>query len=201
MARKRSQVAGESGQVRIIAGAWRGRSVTVAAADGLRPSGDRVRETVFNWLQWDLAGTCCLDLFAGSGVLAFEALSRGAARADLVELSSLATAELKRTIDKLGCADSAVVHPQSWEAFLESASGPYDLVFIDPPFAADLHSLVLDKLCHQTEPGLLSDKVKLYIEAPVVTDLAALCPKGFELTKSKKFGEVRAGLLQRSQQV
>lgn len=107
---------------------------------GLRPTGDRVRETLFNWLQPRLAGARCLDLFAGTGALGLEALSRGASRVTLVERSRPAVDHLRRSISSLNAEDETELVHQDAMAFLASAASAYDIIFLDPPFADDLLS-------------------------------------------------------------
>lgn len=174
-----------SGQVRITGGNMRGRKAAVASIDGLRPTGDRAREVLFNWLQFDIQGRRVLDLFAGSGILSFEALSRGAASATLIEKSSVAFKALTQNCEKLSCdQDQATLTHIDATTWLESqhAPLPYDLIFVDPPYAADLLSKILKAL---QKIGFAYDDVKLYVE----TDQADFkCPTGFELIKSKKVG-------------
>jgi 16S rRNA (guanine966-N2)-methyltransferase len=120
------------GKVRIIAGEYRGRRIPVAQKPDLRPTPDRVRETLFNWLgQW-LDGLACLDLFAGSGALGFEAASRGAARVVMVEQDRAVFQHLRRMRDAIGAARVELVHDDAF-AYLKGA-GPFDVVFLDPPF-------------------------------------------------------------------
>jgi 16S rRNA (guanine966-N2)-methyltransferase len=123
-------------KVRIVGGAWRSRMLSFPDVPGLRPTPDRVRETVFNWLGQDLSGLTCLDLFAGSGALGFEAASRGAARVTLVEKDGKAFAALQRNaalIDPAGAARLEIVRADALE-FLPFAGRRYDVVFLDPPF-------------------------------------------------------------------
>jgi 16S rRNA (guanine966-N2)-methyltransferase len=122
------------GVVRIIGGNWRRHRIAIPAGVDLRPTPDRVRETVFNWLAPHLAGANCLDLFAGTGALAFEALSRGAAHAVLVESSARARAGLEATRDRLGA--NATIVGAAAESFLARPDGSrFDVVFVDPPYA------------------------------------------------------------------
>jgi 16S rRNA (guanine966-N2)-methyltransferase len=124
--------------VRIIGGAWRGRRVSFPDLPGLRPTPDRVRETVFNWLQPAIAGARCLDLFAGSGALGLEALSRGAKAAVFVELAAAAARSLVTTLDRLGGTPHARVVEMGAARFLQTAGPaygrPFDVAFLDPPF-------------------------------------------------------------------
>jgi 16S rRNA (guanine966-N2)-methyltransferase len=155
--------AGPAGSVRIVGGRWRGTRLPVAAADGLRPTPDRVRETLFNWLQPALAGARVLDLFAGSGALGLEAVSRGAREAVLVERDPRLAALLGETVARLDGGDAAKIvqaDALSWLGTRPVAT-PFDIAFVDPPFAAGLWSAVLDAL-----PAVLAADAWLYLEGP-----------------------------------
>lgn len=136
-----------SGEVRIIAGKWRGRKLPVIDADGLRPTGDRARETLFNWLQADLAGARCLDLFAGTGVLGLEALSRGASMGLLLECQRTVAEQLVANC-KLLKADTADVEQVDTLAYIEQINpdAAFDVVFLDPPWRLDCYQKVLNCL-------------------------------------------------------
>src|SRR6185369_15108862 len=122
-----------AGALRIVGGKYRSRLLRVASRPGLRPTPDRVRETLFNWLGQELTGLACLDLFAGSGALGFEAASRGAARVVLVEKDRVALAELERSLAALGAAQVSIVAGDA-HAFLKREQALFDVVFLDPPF-------------------------------------------------------------------
>ena len=124
---------GGHSQLRIIGGQWRGRKLAFTPEDGLRPTADRVRETLFNWLAADIHGARCLDLFAGSGALGLEALSRGAAHCDFVDHSSRACRQIETHLALLEAADRGHCHPVGAEPFLRGAQQAYDIVFLDPP--------------------------------------------------------------------
>lgn len=150
------------GSVRIIAGQWRGTRLPVADAAGLRPTPDRVRETLFNWLQGSLPGARVLDLFAGSGALGLEAVSRGARGAVLVERDPRLAESLRATVARLGAGDRVEVACADALAWLRAAPrGTFDVVFVDPPFAADLWTPVLAAL-----PPWLAPGAWLYLESP-----------------------------------
>lgn len=123
------------GRIRIIAGRWRGRFIPVAKNPGLRPTPNRVRETLFNWLAPEIEGTRCLDLYAGTGALGIEALSRGARSVTFVEPSKLLVPALRRVLDDLG-ASATVMHTTA-ERFLRENAEKFDIVFADPPFGVD----------------------------------------------------------------
>jgi len=180
----RGQTAQSSSQLRIIGGRWRGRKVAFAPIEGLRPTGDRLRETLFNWLQFYLPGARCLDLFAGSGALGLEALSRGAGAVDFVELDRGAAQILRQQLSVLQ-ADNGEVHNLPAEVFLAQPTAPYDLVFVDPPFAANLWDSTLKQL---SAGGLLGENALIYVETPRGTSVAV--PEGWQLQKEKQAGQV-----------
>lgn len=153
-----------AGQVRIVAGSLGGRRLRVATAPGLRPTPARTRETLFNWLQGTVQDARVLDLFAGSGALAFEALSRGAAEAVLVERQRVALAVLREAAADLAPGRARVVAADAL-AWLRRAdgTGPFDLVFLDPPFAGDLAARALGALAGSP---LLAPGARVYVEWP-----------------------------------
>lgn len=148
------------GTVRIIGGEWRGRRIRFPAAPGLRPTSDRRRETLFNWLAADLPGASCLDLFAGSGALGLEAASRGARRVVLVEASRDAAAALAVTRDMLD-ARVVEIRPTQVSRFLDRPAEAFDIVFVDPPFARP--ELVADA-CRRLAVGWLAPGARVYLE-------------------------------------
>ena len=175
-----------SGFVRIIAGKWRGRKLPVKDLQGLRPTTDRVKETVFNWLQTDLYQACCLDLFAGSGSLGFEALSRQAEHVTFVEKNAQANRQLAINMKSLQI-DNASLHHTDALKFLtskQSNKNSYDLVFIDPPF----HQNLLEESCDTLESsGMITTDSLIYIE----TELSSVnLPVTWTLVKEKKAGQV-----------
>lgn len=150
------------GSVRIIGGRWRGTRLPVADAPGLRPTSDRARETLFNWLQPMLPGARALDLFAGSGALGLEALSRGAREALLVERDPRLAESLRTTIERLQAADAAKLVRADALTFLRAPlHGRFDLVFLDPPFDQELWQATLALL-----PPWLAGDAWLYLESP-----------------------------------
>jgi 16S rRNA (guanine966-N2)-methyltransferase len=179
-------------EVRIIGGKWRGRKLKFPPIAGLRPSADRTRETLFNWLSAQTAGARCLDLFAGSGALGFEAASRHAASVDLVEQNTHAAGALDRSKLLLG-ADSVQVHCQDAFGYLRRARPGYDLVFIDPPFETALARETLNWLAG-AEPGLLTPQALVYVEISKSTELA-LPTTHWQVHRDKDFGDSKALLL------
>jgi 16S rRNA (guanine966-N2)-methyltransferase len=181
--------------LRIIGGSWRGRTWRFPEGD-IRPTPDRVRETVFNWLAPHITGTRCLDLFAGSGALGLEALSRGAARAVFVEQSAAAVRELRKTVAQWGGepAAGAQIHLTEANAFLAGRHEPFDVVFLDPPFAAGL----LQRVAARLETGnWLAPAALIYAECPASEGLPPL-PASWSLAKSGRAGEVGYHLLRRT---
>lgn len=146
-------------RIRIVGGLWRSRLLDVAEVPGLRPTPDRVRETVFNWLGQRLDGMHCLDLFAGSGVLGFEAASRGAAHVTLVERDRKALALLARNAEKLK-ADCVEIRSADALDFLRAPPRNYDLVFLDPPYRQGWLERVAELL-----PGVVAPEGLVYVEA------------------------------------
>ncbi|HWT16095.1 MAG TPA: 16S rRNA (guanine(966)-N(2))-methyltransferase RsmD [Patescibacteria group bacterium] len=179
-----------SGRIRVIAGKLRGSRIDVPDRPGLRPTPDRVRETLFNWLAPWIEGARVLDLFAGSGVLGIEALSRGAAEVDFVERDGELARHLRATLDRL--KQTAAVHGGAAEQFLQGAHAPYALAFIDPPFAADLWQAVAERL---ETGGFLLDGAMIYVESP--RDRVPLLPGHWHLHRELQAGEVRAALYRR----
>lgn len=207
------------GQVRIIAGRWRGRKLSVPDVAGLRPTGDRVRETVFNWLQGSVAGAQCLDLFAGSGALGFEALSRYAQSCTFVEIDAAARRNLVHScqlLDVVVTEQPVVSNSPSGEVLPDGDVSPpvaivhagtaqssiadwlqhaealrYDLVFIDPPFQLACQWEVLGDLASV----LLADQALVYVESPLAQPVPTLLPRGCDIIREKQFGEVMARLV------
>lgn len=170
-------------------GAWRSRLIRVADAPGLRPTPDRVRETLFNWLGQDLSGLVCLDLFAGSGILGFEAASRGAERVTLVERDPRVFARLRQNAEALGDGRLEVVRADALE-FLASAvrqERRYDLVFLDPPYRQDWLGRLWPLL-----PPIMSANARLYAEAEETVDP----PAPWKTARSGKAGQVHYHLFE-----
>lgn len=183
-----------AGQIRIIGGQWRGRKLPVLHSEGLRPTTDRVKETLFNWLMFDIRDKRCLDLFAGSGSLGFEALSRHAAEVVMVEKDTAVASQLKRNLASLPTAPGTVVQADAVQ-YLQQPAQPFDLVFLDPPF----HQALLPRACELLEKnGWLADDALIYIEREQGLALPAL-PAHWQLHKDKQAGQVIYQLYQREQ--
>jgi 16S rRNA (guanine966-N2)-methyltransferase len=174
-------------RVRIIGGVWRRRLVHFTAAEGLRPSPDRVRETLFNWLGQDLTGLACLDLFAGSGVLGFEAASRGAARVVMVDQSRMVARALRENAERFGAAQVEVVQGDALD-YLRHDARQFDVVFVDPPFSQDLPPALLPAILPRLAGG-----ARVYVESGQA--LTAGAP--WRMLRGQKAGRVHFQLLDR----
>jgi 16S rRNA (guanine966-N2)-methyltransferase len=174
--------------VRIIGGRHRGRKLPFAEMPGLRPTGDRIRETLFNWLQPVIEGARCLDLFSGSGALGMEAASRGAGRVVMVEKAGSVVRQLERNRELLGLDQIEIVRADALQ-FLEQPASPFDIVFLDPPFDNDL----LAPLCQRLTLGWLADEARIYLEEDISRPFPEL-PEDWLWLKQKTAGRVRYGL-------
>ncbi|WP_286196587.1 16S rRNA (guanine(966)-N(2))-methyltransferase RsmD [Thalassotalea sp. G20_0] len=181
------------GQLRIIAGEWRSRKLPVANVPGLRPTSDRVRETVFNWLTMMTPGARVLDVFSGTGALSMEALSRGASSAVLLEKSPVATRTLKSNLTLLKAEHAMVIECDSLTWLNQPAETGFDLIFLDPPFRMNL----LEPACQLLESnGYLNENSHIYIE--VEKELNPLpIPENWQLEKCKTAGQVSFSLWSR----
>jgi len=187
VAKQKQSVGSKSGRLRIVAGNWRSRLLEVADVEGLRPTSERIRETVFNWLAPTLHGARCLDLYAGTGALGLEALSRGAAEAVFVENSPVAARQLQKNIGLLDARGATVVAQGALEYLQRDAPGRFDVVFLDPPFAADL----LDETCRLlAASGLLAEGAQVYLEQDRTRPEPRL-PDHWTIKKNKTAGKVR----------
>ncbi len=182
------------GEVRIIAGRWRGRKLPVLNAEGLRPTGDRVKETLFNWLMPYIHDTECLDGFAGSGSLGFEALSRQAKKVTFLERDKAVANQLRKNLQTLKCsAEQAQVFNQSCLDFLKQAQNQphFDVVFLDPPFHLGLAEQAISLLA---ENNWLCPNALIYVETEKDKQLAP--PENWVLLKEKITGQVSYRLYQ-----
>jgi 16S rRNA (guanine966-N2)-methyltransferase len=177
------------GQCRIIAGQWRGRKLVFPEVNGLRPTGDRIRETLFNWLQPFLPGNRCLDCFAGSGALGFEAASRGAEHVVMIEADAQAYQSLLTSKTTLKAQQCEILQGRV-EALLAGITQPFDVVFMDPPFALDLWSSLAERL---TRHQLLADGARIYVEYPKKLPTPQW-PESWNCLKEKQAGEVKYAL-------
>ena len=172
-------------QLRIIGGQWRGRKLRFADGEGLRPTTDRVRETVFNWLQGIIDGARCLDLYAGSGALGMEALSRGAAEVVFWEKNPKAVRALCDNLALLKTEHAEVVQGDTL-TLLKDPARPFDVIFLDPPFGRELLQPTLDLLA---SGGWLAPEARVYIEHASRGE-SFTTPAGWELLRSKQAGQV-----------
>ncbi|EKO3395090.1 16S rRNA (guanine(966)-N(2))-methyltransferase RsmD [Vibrio fluvialis] len=188
-----SQKRAPSGQVRIISGLWRGRKLPVHDAEGLRPTTDRVKETLFNWLAQDIPHAKCLDLFAGSGGLGFESASRQADKVTMLEMNPQAFAQLKTNIAALKASNIEAVNTDTL-AYLKQPGQAYDVVFIDPPFRQGLLQETVQLL---ERNGWLAANAMIYIESEKELPLTEL-PESWQLYREKLAGQVCYRLFERT---
>ena len=190
---KHSRAPSGAGQIRIIGGQWRGRKLPVPDSAGLRPTTDRVRETLFNWLAADLPQSRCLDCFAGSGALGIEALSRYAGHVTLLELEPSVARQLNSNLQTLKSTTGQVVQGNALQ-WLNQPGQPYDIVFIDPPFRKGLLSETVTLLENR---GWLASEALIYIECE--TEQGTLqVPDSWQLHREKTAGQVAYRLYHRS---
>ncbi|PJG86170.1 16S rRNA (guanine(966)-N(2))-methyltransferase RsmD [Conservatibacter flavescens] len=183
-----NQISNNKGEVRIIAGKWRGRKLPVLNREGLRPTGDRVKETLFNWLMPYIIDAHCLDCFAGSGSLGFEALSRHAKSVTFVELDARVVHQLKQNLATLNCSpEQGKVIQQNSLDFLKLAKNTphFDIVFLDPPFHLGLTEQAIQLL---QQHDWLADNAIIYVETEKVQPLTT--PANWRLLKEKTTGMV-----------
>lgn len=180
------------GVFRIIGGNWKGKKVHFIATEGLRPTTDRVRETVFNWLMFDVRDALCLDCFAGSGSLGMEALSRGASHVDFFEMNRAAAKKLQANVNELHGASATIHQTDAIKRLQFSPDQPYDIVFIDPPFRKELLPKTIDAL---VDNGWLKDGTLVYLEREKELMSVAL-PDSWQQTKHKQAGQVDYSLFE-----
>ncbi|MFW1801734.1 16S rRNA (guanine(966)-N(2))-methyltransferase RsmD [Acinetobacter nematophilus] len=177
-------------QLRIIGGEWKRRVLSFADIDGLRPTPDRVRETLFNWLMWDIQNTKVLDLCAGSGALSFEALSRGARHVLMIEPNTTQAKFLKENIQLLK-VENCQLKVQTAQQALSNLNEQFDLIFLDPPYSLNLW----EELAQKADP-YLADQALIYVEADRALSQLNL-PSTWQLQKQTKAGVVQAGLFKK----
>ncbi|SOZ59902.1 conserved hypothetical protein, putative methyltransferase [Cupriavidus taiwanensis] len=179
-------------QVRIIGGRWKRTLLPVPDAQGLRPTPDRVRETLFNWLGQDLSGLECLDLFAGSGALGFEAASRGAAAVTLVESNARVARQLRDNVTRLDAGQVRVLQGDAFAIAAQLPDASFDVVFLDPPFAEDWIGPSLAHAARLSRPG-----GAIYVETDhPLTGADAPVPAALEIVRHARAGAVHFHLLQ-----
>jgi 16S rRNA (guanine966-N2)-methyltransferase len=185
-ASKSKSAPGRRNAVRIIGGGWRGRRVRFPDSPGLRPTPDRVRETLFNWLQQSIAGTRCLDLFAGSGALGIEALSRGAREVVFVEQAREPARALSTELERLGGSARAHVIETAAQRFLAAPGEPFDGIFLDPPYGS---GYLPECVAAIEAGGWVKAGGWVYLESERAAGFPAV-PPNWDLVKSKSAGEV-----------
>jgi RNA methyltransferase, RsmD family len=176
-----------SGTIRLISGQWRGRKLPVHDVEGLRPTTDRVKETLFNWLATEVRDSRCLDVFAGSGSLGFEALSRYAGYVMMIEQEPKAARQLQQNLQTLQCEQAQVVCRDAIQVLQNPCSEPFELVFLDPPFRKNLLLQVIPLLEQQ---GWLAKRALIYLERENEGE-APVIPPNWQLLKDKQAGQVR----------
>ena len=180
------------GRLRIVAGNWRGRRLPVPDVAGLRPTGERVRETLFNWLMLWIPGKRCLDLYAGTGALGLEALSRGAASCLFGAQHPEALRQLARNIETLEATSATLLSGDALERLADIDPGSVDLLFLDPPFQADN----LEAVCRRVaDSGILAPAARVYVEADRAIGLPDL-PAAWRVAKSARAGNVCYALVE-----
>jgi len=187
MAKRKQSGKSKAGRLRIVAGNWRSRLLDIADVEGLRPTSERIRETLFNWLAPNLTGSRCLDLYAGTGALGLEALSRGSASAVFVEQDPVALQQLRKNVELLGANNAEIVSSDALAYLRNAPAVPFDIVFLDPPYAGNL----LGETCRllvdtrQLAPGAL-----IYLEDERSRGEPDI-PRGWTVLKEKTAGNVR----------
>jgi 16S rRNA (guanine966-N2)-methyltransferase len=180
--------------LRIIGGTWRGRRLRFPPSPEIRPTPDRVRETLFNWLAARVPGARCLDLFAGSGAIGLEALSRGAAHVTFVERDPAAAREIAARLAEWGAATARVVQRDA-RLFLDATpADPFDIAFLDPPFAS---GLLADAVARLEQGGWLAEDALVYLECPA-SSAAPAVPEDWRPLKARQAGEVGYHLYSRA---
>ncbi|MFQ3196001.1 MAG: 16S rRNA (guanine966-N2)-methyltransferase [Colwellia sp.] len=189
--RKQSAKPNNKGSIRIIAGLHRGRKLPVLVAEGLRPTTDRVKETVFNWLMPFIQDSICLDCFAGSGGLGFEALSRGASHVNFIELNKFAVQQLKENQQLLKANNISVIQSDAL-SFIQNNTQKFDVVFLDPPFRQNF----IEQTAILLNEKSLADNALIYIEMESEQNNQKL-PLNWKLLKEKIAGQVIYRLYQK----
>ncbi len=179
-----------AGKLRIVGGEWRSRQLAVAAVEGLRPTPDRIRETLYSWLTGWVPGARCLDAFSGTGALGLEALSRGASHTTFLEYSPAAVRTLRENLMALKCSNGEVIHTNANLWLNNKPAEPYNLIFLDPPFNKGMVAPVCQQL---HDNGYLAEEGLVYIESEVALGLPVV-PEHWQLWKEKTAGQVSCRL-------
>ncbi|MFL0800910.1 MAG: 16S rRNA (guanine(966)-N(2))-methyltransferase RsmD [Agarilytica sp.] len=189
--KKKNPIKTQKSSIRIIGGQWRGRKLAVGEENGLRPTGDRLKETLFNWLAPYIHGARCLDAFAGTGSLGFEALSRGAKSVHFIELNPRSAEQIRTNIVQLDA--NATLTQCGFSEWTPDPTKTFDLVFLDPPFQENLWQ---HAFTHLVDSVTLGDETLIYVERPNQTgpENTFTVPNNWALIKEKKLGQVNAML-------
>ena len=192
MAKRKQSAKSTTGRLRIVAGNWRSRLLDIADVKGLRPTSERIRETLFNWLAPHLHGARCLDLYAGTGALGLEALSRGAASAVFIERDPVALRQLQKNVELLGAANAEIISGDALSFLRNARAGPFSIVFLDPPYAGNL----LGETCRLlVDTQQLAPDALIYLEDERSRGKPAI-PQDWTVLKEKTAGNVRYMLAQ-----
>lgn len=181
----------QTNQLRIIGGQWGGRKVSFPDLPGLRPTSDRIRETLFNWLQADIIGARCLDLFSGSGALGFEALSRGAADVVFVDNTQAAISKIKQNLSMLKDENGQALRGDALAYVARDDIAPFEIIFLDPPFTSGLLEKTIKALGNST---CLKSGTLIYIESEKRLDTTV--PENWKSLKEKRAGQVKYALFE-----
>ncbi|WWP01307.1 MAG: 16S rRNA (guanine(966)-N(2))-methyltransferase RsmD [Candidatus Dasytiphilus stammeri] len=173
--------------IRIIGGKWGGRKLPIYVSRNLRPTTHRVRETLFNWLSYEIPQAHCLDCYAGSGALSIEALSRYAASATLLELERKIVFQIKKNLALLGTTNGKVIHTNTLSWLAKNPGAPFNLVFLDPPFNRNILELTIPLL---EKYGWLAEEAWIYVESNAKIHQSLLVPESWKLYRMKKTGQV-----------
>lgn len=188
--KKKNNLARAPQQVRIIAGRWRGTKLPVVLQDDVRPTPSRVRETLFNWLQARIEGSYCLDLFAGSGALGFEAVSRGAAHATLVDNDQQIISLLSAQVEKLDAQEVSLIRADAL-SYMNNCSDQFDIIFLDPPYSKYNPNELLENIA---DIGCVKKGGLIYLEASPEKFPKTL-PQSWQWQRQLKAGQVECGLV------
>ena len=181
-------------KVKILSGSWKGRNISFLDKSDLRPTKNIIKETLFNWIQEDVQGSICIDMFAGSGSLGFEAASRGAKKVYMIDNNSEITNHLRLQKDYIGAKNISIINLSAFD-FLKNLKDLVNVVFLDPPFSLGIIEKMIKELSYSDN---LADKCKIYVEIPYKKnyEFQINTPINWELLKSKKSGEVAYLLFQ-----
>lgn len=182
-------------KVKILSGSWKGRNISFLDKSDLRPTKNIIKETLFNWIQEDIQDSICLDMFAGSGSLGFEAASRGAKKVYMIDNNLEITNHLRSQKDYIGAKNISIINLSAFDFLKKNLKDLANVIFLDPPFSLGIIEKVIKELSSSDN---LADKCKIYVEIPYKknTEFQINTPINWELLKSKKSGDVAYLLFQ-----